>query len=92
MRVLKWMLERIDGKAQGVDHIFGVTPSYEDLSWEGLNFLNFTREQFDRITAIDTQAWKEELRLHDELFDLLKQGLPNELVEVKQRLSKRLQG
>ncbi|AZG11400.1 phosphoenolpyruvate carboxykinase (GTP) [Pigmentiphaga sp. H8] len=89
MRVLKWMLERIDGKAQGVDHVFGVTPSYEDLSWEGLNF---TREQFDRITAIDTQAWKEELRLHDELFDLLKQGLPNELVEVKQRLSKRLQG
>ncbi|MEK7943970.1 phosphoenolpyruvate carboxykinase (GTP) [Pigmentiphaga sp. YJ18] len=89
MRVLKWMLERIDGKAQGVDHVFGVTPSYEDLSWEGLNF---TREQFDHITAIDTQAWKEELRLHDELFDLLKQGLPNELVEVKQRLSKRLQG
>ncbi|WP_296556837.1 phosphoenolpyruvate carboxykinase (GTP) [Pigmentiphaga sp.] len=89
MRVLKWMLERIDGKAQGVDHVFGVTPSYGDLTWDGLNF---TREQFDRITAIDTQAWKEELRLHDELFDLLKQGLPNELVEVKQRLSTRLQG
>ncbi|GAA0509358.1 phosphoenolpyruvate carboxykinase (GTP) [Pigmentiphaga sp. GD03639] len=89
MRVLKWMLERIDGKAQGVDHVFGVTPSYGDLTWDGLNF---TREQFDRITAIDTQAWKEELRLHDELFELLKHGLPNELVEVKERLSKRLQG
>ncbi|OVZ55122.1 phosphoenolpyruvate carboxykinase (GTP) [Pigmentiphaga sp. NML080357] len=89
MRVLKWMLERIEGKAQGVDHVFGVTPSYQDLTWDGLNF---SREQFDKITAIDAKAWQEEFRLHDELFALLKHGLPGELVEVKQKLTQRLQG
>ncbi|MDX3906241.1 MAG: phosphoenolpyruvate carboxykinase (GTP) [Pigmentiphaga sp.] len=87
MRVLKWMLERIEGKAQGVDHVFGVTPSYGDLSWDGLDF---TQDQFDRITAIDADAWKEELRLHEELFELLQQGLPEELVKVKQQLANRL--
>ncbi|VCU68326.1 Phosphoenolpyruvate carboxykinase [GTP] [Pigmentiphaga humi] len=87
MRVLKWMLERIEGKASGQDHIFGITPSYGDLSWSGLDFSN---EQFDRITSIDLQAWKEELRLHDELFELLTHGLPQELREVKDKLAQRI--
>ncbi len=33
MRVLKWMLDRIAGDAQGAENIFGTTPRYEDLSW-----------------------------------------------------------
>ncbi|MBX6319804.1 phosphoenolpyruvate carboxykinase (GTP) [Pigmentiphaga sp.] len=87
MRVLKWMLERIEGKAQGVDHVFGVSPSYEDLTWDGLDF---SREQFHKITAIDKEAWQEEFRLHDELFDLLKHGLPAQLLEVRKKLAERL--
>jgi phosphoenolpyruvate carboxykinase (GTP) len=44
MRVLKWMIDRIEGKAAGTEHVFGVSPSYEELNWTGLDF---TREQFD---------------------------------------------
>ncbi len=87
MRVLKWMLERLDGKANGVDNVFGISPNYEDLSWDGLKF---SSEQFKQITAIETEAWERELVLHDELFDLLKNGLPTELVEVKRKLRERL--
>ena len=57
MRVLKWMLERIEGSANGVDNGFGVTPQFGDLNWEGLPF---TAEQFDTITSIDKAAWLEE--------------------------------
>ncbi|MGE4335617.1 MAG: phosphoenolpyruvate carboxykinase (GTP) [Pigmentiphaga sp.] len=89
MRVLKWMLERIEGKAGGVDNVFGVTPSFEDLAWDGLDF---PREQFERITRIDVQAWRDELGLHEELFVKLEQGLPAELRDVKQTLEQRLQG
>jgi phosphoenolpyruvate carboxykinase (GTP) len=87
MRVLKWMLERIEGEAGGVDHLFGTTPSFGDLNWDGLSF---TSEQFDMITSIDEAAWQEEVKLHAELFDKLAHRLPQELVATKARLEKRL--
>ncbi|MDO8693188.1 MAG: phosphoenolpyruvate carboxykinase (GTP), partial [Sheuella sp.] len=37
-RVLKWMLERIEGEAKGSEHVFGITPGYEDLDWNGMDF------------------------------------------------------
>jgi len=87
MRVLKWMLDRIEGNAGGVENIFGVTPRYEDLKWDGLEF---TQEQFNRITSIDKAAWEAELKLHAELFDKLKYHLPSELESTKASLEKRL--
>ncbi|MFN5723370.1 MAG: phosphoenolpyruvate carboxykinase (GTP), partial [Betaproteobacteria bacterium] len=73
MRVLKWMLERVEGAAQGVEHVFGISPRYEDLSWSGLEF---SRDQFDSVIGIDRAAWAEELKLHDELFEQLSYHLP----------------
>ncbi|WP_061537512.1 phosphoenolpyruvate carboxykinase (GTP) [Collimonas arenae] len=87
MRVLKWMLDRLDGKSGGVEHLFGVTPRFADLTWEGLDF---SEQQFDHITSIDKAAWKAETALHTELFDKLKHHLPQELVAVKQALEKQL--
>jgi phosphoenolpyruvate carboxykinase (GTP) len=87
MRVLKWILERIDGKAAGVENIFGTTPAFADLHWEGIEF---SSEQYDRITAIDKAEWAEELKLHTELFEKLKHHLPEELEATRLQLEKRL--
>jgi phosphoenolpyruvate carboxykinase (GTP) len=87
MRVLKWILDRSQGQGGGVEHMFGTTPTYGDLNWTGIEF---TTEQFDRITSIDKDAWREELKLHSELFDKLAYRLPQELVATKQQLEKRL--
>lgn len=87
MRVLKWMLSRIKGEAGGVENIFGTSPRFSDLSWEGLDF---SETQFERITSIDKAAWHAELALHTELFDKLKHHLPQELAEAKALLEKRL--
>jgi phosphoenolpyruvate carboxykinase (GTP) len=91
MRVLKWILERVEDKdgvrVGGVDHLFGISPRFEDLNWDGLEF---TRAQFDTITAIDKSAWSEEVKLHAELFDKLQHHLPKELLAVKTQLEKRL--
>jgi phosphoenolpyruvate carboxykinase (GTP) len=87
MRVLKWMLDRIEGKAGGVENIFGTTPQFSDLKWDGLDF---TQAQFDRITSIDKASWEAELKLHAELFEKLKYHLPKELVAAKEQLEKRL--
>ena len=88
MRVLQWMLARVQGQNDGgIDHVFGVTPRYEDLRWDGVEF---SRESFEKITSIDRDAWRRELGLHQELFDKLAERLPEQLLEVKQRLEKRL--
>ena len=87
MRVLHWMLRRIDGQAGGVEHVFGVSPRYEDLHWDGLDF---SRAQFDSVSAIDHAAWAEETRLHAELFQQLAHGLPPALERTRQRLEAKL--
>lgn len=87
MRVLKWIIDRIEGKAQGVDHVFGVSPRYEDLNWTGLDF---SAEQFATVTSIDKAAWQAELKLHAELFQQLAHHLPKELPETKAAIEQRL--
>ena len=87
MRVLKWMIDRIEGKADGVDHITGVSPRYEDLNWTGLDF---SAEQFATVTSIDKAAWQAELKLHDELFEQLAHHLPKELPATKAAIEQRL--
>ncbi|MCO5396873.1 phosphoenolpyruvate carboxykinase (GTP) [Ralstonia soli] len=89
MRVLKWMIDRIEGQAQGDEHVFGVSPRYEELRWDGLNF---TAEQFAKVISLDADAWKQELALHDELFTKLAHGLPQALPDAKARLEGRLEG
>lgn len=87
MRVLKWMLERIDGQAGGQENLFGMTPAYDDINWNGSDF---SAEQFAQITSVDRQAWIEELKLHSELFDKLAYHLPAELTDAKQALEAKL--
>ncbi|MEI2415555.1 phosphoenolpyruvate carboxykinase (GTP) [Orrella sp. JC864] len=87
MRVLKWMFERLDGKAQGQEHAFGITPRYADLAWNGLDF---PQERFERITRVEAALWEQELALHDELFEKLDSRLPAELRAVRQKLAQRL--
>jgi phosphoenolpyruvate carboxykinase (GTP) len=87
MRVLKWMIDRIEGKAAGDKHAFGISPTYSELNWEGLPF---TPEQFKQVIGIDLQAWEKELQLHHELFLQLQHRLPQELKQTKDKIHQRL--
>lgn len=87
MRVLKWMIDRLEGHGQGVEHAFGVSPRYEDIHWSGLNF---SADQYRTVTTIDKAAWSQELALHAELFQQLAHHLPRELQDTKARIEQRL--
>ena len=87
MRVLKWIIDRVEGTGQGTDNVIGVTPSYNDLTWTGLPF---TEQQFDTVTSIDKAAWTQELALHAELFKQLEHHLPKALTDTKAAIEKRL--
>ncbi|WP_066131336.1 phosphoenolpyruvate carboxykinase (GTP) [Bordetella ansorpii] len=87
MRVLQWILGRLQGKAGGAEQLFGVSPTYGDIDWTGLDF---SQEKFQQVISVDLPSWKEELSLHDELFQQLKQGLPAELPKTKAEIEGRL--
>jgi phosphoenolpyruvate carboxykinase (GTP) len=87
MRVLAWMIGRIEGSATGREHAVGLSPRYEDIDWGALDF---SREQFDSVISVEPAAWREELTLHDDLFAKLKKGLPDALLNTKSDIEKRL--
>jgi len=87
MRVLKWMIDRVEGTGQGQEHPTGISPAYEDLNWTGLDF---SAGQFNTVTHIDKAAWRKELESHTELFDKLAHHLPKELGETKAAIERRL--
>jgi phosphoenolpyruvate carboxykinase (GTP) len=88
MRVLKWMLERVEGGGGGQETLFGVSPRYEDLNWSGLDF---SREQYQSVSSIDQAAWRSELVLHGELFQQLAGRLPSQLLATKARIEQQLE-
>ncbi|GKT24434.1 phosphoenolpyruvate carboxykinase (GTP) [Acidovorax sp. SUPP3334] len=89
MRVLKWMIDRIEGQATGQDTPIGTAPQYGEINWTGIEF---TPAQFDTVTRIDQAAWAEELKLHTAHFDQLAYHLPSALLDTKAALEKRLAG
>ncbi len=88
MRVLAWVVERCQGRAQGADTALGVMPRYEDLTWTGLE--KMTAARFAELTQVDAAAWKEELHSHDELFAKLGARLPAALEARRGRMHEKL--
>jgi phosphoenolpyruvate carboxykinase (GTP) len=87
MRVLKWMIDRLEGQAQGQETMFGITPTYGELNWTGLSF---TADQFNTVTSIDKAAWQQELQLHTTHFAQLAYNMPKALLDTKAALEQRL--
>ncbi len=82
IRVLKWIVERANNHAKGVESPLGWMPRYEDLCWKGLE--GFTREKFGELMAVDRDQWVGELLAHEELFMKLYDRLPKELIFIRE--------
>jgi len=76
MRVLKWIIERVEGTANATETALGNIPSYANIDWQGLDFEAPT---FANITAVNTAEWEKELVLHDELLTKIDYHLPVEM-------------
>jgi phosphoenolpyruvate carboxykinase (GTP) len=87
MRVLKWIIDRLEGKAQGHDTMFGVAPNYSEINWSGIEF---SADDFAKVTSIDKAAWAEEFKLHEEHFSKLAHNLPKAMSDTLKALEDRL--
>jgi phosphoenolpyruvate carboxykinase (GTP) len=72
-RVLKWCIERIEGKADAVETPIGYVPTPEALDVDGLDM---TREELEAALAVDVDEWRAELPQISEWFDKFGDKMP----------------
>jgi phosphoenolpyruvate carboxykinase (GTP) len=87
MRVLKWIVDRARVRAQGRETPIGWMPDYDDMEWKGLDF---PEQRFNELQNFDGAAWRREVIEHEELFILLHDHLPSEMVYERELLICRL--
>jgi phosphoenolpyruvate carboxykinase (GTP) len=86
-RVLKWVIERLEGKAAATETPIGHIPTADQIDLEGLSE---PMEDIEASLRFDLDEWREELPLIEEWFDKIGDALPtsmrDELAALKQRL------
>jgi phosphoenolpyruvate carboxykinase (GTP) len=87
LRILKWIVDRVHGRAHGKETPIGWTPYYDDIDWNGLDF---SREQFDELQVVDRDQWRREVIGHEELFIMVHDHLPPEMIYERELLICRL--
>ncbi|MFV0533798.1 MAG: phosphoenolpyruvate carboxykinase (GTP) [Cumulibacter sp.] len=73
-RVLKWIVERIEGTAEAVDTPIGRVPAEGSLDIDGLDI---SAEQLAKASAVKVDEWKAEIPLIEEWFAKLGERLPS---------------
>jgi phosphoenolpyruvate carboxykinase (GTP) len=86
-RVLKWVLGRIAGEADGTETAIGIVPSPSDLDTSGLGIDD---ADVELLLSVDADEWRRELALIQEHYDWLGERLPDELRDQLTLLEKRL--
>jgi phosphoenolpyruvate carboxykinase (GTP) len=86
-RALKWMCERVDGKAKAQKTPIGYVPDYTDIDLRGLNV---SQENVKELLRVDAAAWKQEIPKMEKFFAQFGDRLPKRLRNQFDELSKRL--
>ncbi len=87
MRVLKWIVDRVQGRARAVESPIGLVPKYEDLEWSGLDY---PRDKFKELMRIDRESGVADARSQEELFDKFFDRVPKEMLFERELLKSRL--
>jgi len=86
-RVLKWVIERLEGSAAAVETPVGHVPTQDSLDTEGLGL---TDEQIAAVLAVDTKEWRAEIPQIAEWFDKIGDTLPSTMRDELETLKRRL--
>jgi phosphoenolpyruvate carboxykinase (GTP) len=88
VRVLKWILERVEGRGEARETPIGYVPGRNGLTLEGLTV---SREAMDELLRVNPEHWVKELEDTNQFFTKFGDRLPQELRDEHYRLGQRLQ-
>jgi phosphoenolpyruvate carboxykinase (GTP) len=88
MRVLRWIIERVQGRVGANETQLGWVPRIEDFDLGGLD--GFTPEHFEKLQRVDPEEWRRDILLQDELFMKIYPYLPKEIIFQRELLVARL--
>ncbi|MFI0349513.1 phosphoenolpyruvate carboxykinase (GTP) [Actinomadura sp. 9N407] len=86
-RVLKWIVERLNGQADAVKSPIGHLPTKDALDTDGLELAD---ADLETLLTVDTEVWKQEAALVPEHFNTFGDHLPKELWDEYNALVNRL--
>ncbi|MGB9732649.1 MAG: phosphoenolpyruvate carboxykinase (GTP) [Candidatus Micrarchaeia archaeon] len=86
MRVIKWIIDRLNGLAKGVETPIGIVPSIDELDTTGLD-----KQAVEKILEIDKNGWLNELEEVKPFFESFGERLPKWLWEEYYKLKERLE-
>ncbi|MGW2228971.1 phosphoenolpyruvate carboxykinase (GTP) [Streptomyces formicae] len=86
-RVLKWIVDRLDGRAEGVETPIGILPTVDSLDTEGLDL---AKDDLEFLLTVDKEVWREEAALVPEHLNTFGEHTPKELWDEYRALVKRL--
>ena len=86
-RVLKWIVDRLESRAEGVDTPIGRLPKAAELDVSGLELSN---EQLNLLLSFDPAIWREEAALIPPFYEKFAERLPKALWAEYEALVKRL--
>lgn len=75
-RILKWAIERIEGKASAVETPLGFAPAPGSLDMEGVAI---SQEQINEALHVDSDEWRAEIPLIEDWFNQIGPKLPKEM-------------
>ncbi|MGV3590553.1 MAG: phosphoenolpyruvate carboxykinase (GTP) [Gammaproteobacteria bacterium] len=81
MRVLEWVVKRVNGKAHAHHTILGDIPDYEDLNWKGIDY---SKTSFEAVVAVDNSIAKREFEDQANQFGKFGSKLPAALEKIRQ--------
>jgi phosphoenolpyruvate carboxykinase (GTP) len=86
-RVLAWIVDRLEGRADAVESPIGLLPVPGALNVEGLGL---TPEQLELLLSVDTDVWREEVALIADHYATFGDRLPGKLRQEQEALVARL--
>ena len=88
VRVLKWILERVEGRGGAQETPIGYVPARNALTLDGLTM---RAHAVDELLRVDPEDWEQELVDSKEFFQKFGERLPREIRDEHEKLSGRLQ-
>jgi phosphoenolpyruvate carboxykinase (GTP) len=87
LRVLKWILDRCEGRGSAVDTVLGEVPTTDAIDRSGLTL---SEADMTELLKVDPAEWVEAVSTQEELIELFGSHMPQELIQEHDQLARRI--